>query len=160
MCDHGHAHPEPTPTLSRRAALAAAGSGLLVAGSLGSMTGAIADTGTTPARGASRTSRLTRGTRLVHADLHNHTLMSDGDGDPPLAYASMRSAGLDVAALTDHATLSDNVLGDVLAGLLPPEYKQVAGLTPGDFARTGRLADAANRDGRFTAIRGFEWSEP
>ena len=72
----------------------------------------------------------------------------------------MRSAGLDVAALTDHATLSDNVLGEVLDGLLPPEYKAVAGITPADFARTGRLADAANRDGRFTAIRGFEWSEP
>ena len=57
----------------------------------------------------------------------------------------MWSAGLDVAALTDHATLSDNVLGDVLAGLLPPEYKQAAGLTPADFARTGRLADAADR---------------
>ena len=93
MCEHGHAHPEPSATLSRRAALAAAGSGLLVAGTLGSVTGAIAETGATPARGASRASRLTRGTRLVHADLHNHTLMSDGDGDPALAFASMRRAG-------------------------------------------------------------------
>ncbi|WP_139982992.1 hypothetical protein [Nocardioides litoris] len=65
----------------------------------------------------------------------------------------MRSAGLDAAALTDHATLSDSVLGEVLAGLLPPAYQQVAGTTPGDFARTGRLADAADRDGRSTAIR-------
>ncbi len=98
--------------------------------------------------------------RLLHADLHNHTLLSDGDGDPAVAFASMRSAGLDVAALTDHATLSDNLLGDVLAGLLPPEYKQVAGITRKDWARTRRLADRANDDGRFTAIRGFEWSEP
>ncbi len=160
MCDHHHTHREPNAALTRRTALAAAGSGLLVAGTLGSATGAIAATGTGPTTGASRTSRLVRGTRLVHADLHNHTLMSDGDGDPALAFDSMRSAGLDVAALTDHATLSDNLLGDVLAGLLPPEYKQAAGLTPADFARTGRLADAANRDGRFTALRGFEWSEP
>jgi hypothetical protein len=168
--DHGHdhptplRHPEPSAGLSRRA-VAAAGPGLLIAGSLTASTGAIApgaawgSTGR-PHLGAARRSRLTRGTTLVHADMHNHTLLSDGDGDPASAFASMRAAGLDVAALTDHAVLSDNLLGDVLAGLLPPEYKGVAGITPDDWARTSRLADAANRDGRFTAIRGFEWSEP
>jgi len=72
----------------------------------------------------------------------------------------MRSAGLDVAALTDHATFSDNVLGDVLADLLPPDYHQAAGLTPEGWATTRAYADAANADGAFTAIRGFEWSEP
>lgn len=169
MCDHSpaagaHTHPEPTASLSRRD-VARAGSGLLIAGGLAATTGAIAPgtaygATTAPRRGASRDSRISRGTHLVHADLHNHTLLSDGDGDPAAAFASMRSAGLDVAALTDHATLSDSVLGEVLAGLLPAEYKQVAGITPGDFARTARLADAADRPGRFTAIRGFEWSEP
>lgn len=165
MCEsQPHAHPEPTPELSRRA-VAAAGSGLLIASALGPAVGSIVP-GTAygatsaPLVGASRTSRITRGTTLVHADMHNHTLLSDGDGDPAAAFASMRSAGLDVAALTDHATYSESVLGEILAGLLPPEYKQVAGITPDDFARTGRLADAANRNGRFTAIRGFEWSEP
>lgn len=165
MCEsESHVHPEPPAGLSRRA-VSAAGPGLLIAATLSSAVGSIApgaaygDT-TSPRQGASRTSRVSRGTRLVHADLHNHTLLSDGDGDPAKAFASMRSAGLDVAALTDHATLSDSVLGEVLDGLLPQEYKQVAGITPSDFARTGRLADAANRDGRFTAIRGFEWSEP
>ncbi|GEP32601.1 hypothetical protein NSZ01_03690 [Nocardioides szechwanensis] len=137
-----------------------AGPGLLMAGSLLPHSAAIADTGTEPAAGASRRSRISRGTHLVHADLHNHTLLSDGDGDPALAFASMRSAGLDVAALTDHATLSDNVLGEVLAGLLPPEYKQLAGLTQADWSRTRRLADKADDPGRFTALRGFEWSEP
>ncbi|WP_232678806.1 hypothetical protein [Nocardioides sp. R-C-SC26] len=156
-------HPEPHG-VSRRS-FAAAGSGLLVAGALAPHAGAIAADATygsltAPRVGAARTSRLTRGTTLVHADMHNHTLMSDGDGDPARAFASMRSAGLDVAALTDHATLSDNLLGDVLSGLLPPEYRQLGGLTQGDWARTGRLADAADHDGRFTAIRGFEWSEP
>jgi len=170
VCDHHdatgipHRHPEPTPAISRRA-VTAAGSGLLIAGALSPATGTIAPGaayGTTvaPRVGAARASRITRGTRLVHADMHNHTLLSDGDGDPARAFASMRSAGLDVAALTDHATLSDGVLGEVLDGLLPQEYKSVAGITPSDFARTGRLADAANHDGRFTAIRGFEWSEP
>jgi len=105
-------------------------------------------------------SRLSSGTTLVHADLHNHTLMSDGAGDPDLAFDSMRSAGLDVAALTDHATVSDHILGDALAGLLPAAYKQIGGITRSDWARTRELADAADADGTFTAIRGFEWSEP
>jgi hypothetical protein len=163
MCDH-HEHPpaprHPAPEVVSRRAVTTAGAGLLMAGSLLPHSSAIADTGTEPSAGANRRSRISRGTRLVHADLHNHTLLSDGDGDPALAFASMRSAGLDVAALTDHATLSDNVLGEVLAGLLPPEYKQLAGLTQADWARTRRLADNADDPGRFTALRGFEWSEP
>ena len=96
----------------------------------------------------------------MHADLHNHTLLSDGDGDPALAFDSMRSAGLDVAALTDHATFSDNALGDLITDALPPDYHQAAGLTPNGWSRTRGLADAANQDGAFTAIRGFEWSNP
>lgn len=167
MCDglHGHqghhrALPAPPAGLGRRAVLGAAGASLLVAGVGSPLTGAIADTGTTPTPGARRRSRITRGTRLVHADLHNHTLLSDGDGDPALAFASMRSAGLDVAALTDHATYSDNALGDVLTDLLPPDYHQAAGLTPAGWSRTRDYADAADRNGAFTAIRGFEWSEP
>ena len=67
---------------------------------------------------------------------------------------------LDVAALTDHATMSDNPLGEPLRGVLPPEYAQLGGLTPEGWARTGRLADAADEPGAFTALRGFEWSEP
>ncbi|GAA1772197.1 hypothetical protein GCM10009795_017860 [Nocardioides hankookensis] len=164
MCDGYHHGTLPTAppdrtALTRRATIAA-GAGLLMAGTLGASTGAIADTGRSPRVGAARRSRLTRGTRLLHADLHNHTLLSDGDGDPALAFDSMRSAGLDVAALTDHATLSDNLLGDVLAGLLPPEYSQLGGITRTDWHQTRAYADAANVDGAFTAIRGFEWSEP
>lgn len=93
--------------------------------------------------GAARASRISQGTRLVHADLHNHTVLSDGDGDPELAFASMREAGLDVAALTDHATL----LG-------------IGGLTAAEWSLTGMLADAADDPGQYTAIRGFEWSHP
>ena len=140
MCDDHHVphhapHRELTAPdaatrarLTRRSTLGAAGAGLLMAGAAGALTGAAAAPGSPAARtGASRTSRLTRGTHLVHADLHNHTLLSDGDGDPAAAFDSMREAGLDVAALTDHATLSDNLLGDVLTDLLPPEYTQGAG---------------------------------
>ena len=95
------------------------------------------------AAGAARASRITQGTTLVHADLHNHTLLSDGDGDPALAFASMRSAGLDVAAITDHTTLF-----------------AIEGLSSREWDRVGALADAADDPGNYTAIRGFEWSHP
>jgi hypothetical protein len=105
-----------------------------------------------------RASSLLPDTMLLHADLHNHTLFSDGDGDAAAAFASMRAAGLDVAALTDHSTLSkgtgDGVCGD------NADCNSVAGITDTSWAATEGLADAANEDGVFTAIRGFEWSSP
>jgi hypothetical protein len=52
---------------------------------------------------ARRASKLFPGARLVHGDFHNHTLLSDGLGHPELAFESMHRAGLDVAAVTDHA---------------------------------------------------------
>jgi hypothetical protein len=94
--------------------------------------------------GAARRSRVTSGTTLVHADLHNHTLISDGDGDPAMAFPSMQDAGLDVAALTDHAYTEEYAIG----------------LEPGTWARTGQLADEFNQPGRFVAMRGFEWTHP
>ncbi|MET0419374.1 MAG: CehA/McbA family metallohydrolase, partial [Actinoplanes sp.] len=135
-----------TPT--RRSLLAGSAGGLLVlAATPGSAQATTTTTATngTPVRsaGASRASAISQGTALVHADLHNHTLMSDGDGDPARAYESMREAGLDVAALTDHATLFS-----------------VNGLSGSEWNRTGQLADAANEPGVYTAIRGFEWSHP
>lgn len=93
------------------------------------------------ATSASRVSRVSRGTLLAHADLHNHSLASDGAGDPSEAFASMRRAGVDVAALTDHAT----------DGLVP-------GIDDRDWERAGLLADAAQEDGAYVALRGFEWT--
>jgi hypothetical protein len=107
--------------------------------------------------GADRASRLFAGTRLAHADLHNHSLASDGSGDPALAFASMRSHGLDIAALTDHATTSKFVK--------PPcgdngECHSLLGIDEASWQRAGALADTAQEDGAFTALRGFEWSSP
>jgi hypothetical protein len=99
--------------------------------------------GTQSTTGASRASRITQGTTLVHADMHNHTVMSDGDGSADAAFASMREAGLDVAALTDHATIF-----------------AIEGLSQSEWNTTATLANAANDPGLFTAIRGFEWSHP
>jgi hypothetical protein len=107
-----------------------------------------------PEGGAARSSRISRGTVLVHADMHNHTLLSDGDGDPEAAFPSMRDAGLDVAALTDHAIRGASMEGTGLGGT------PWIGLDRAGWRRTGKLADAYDRPGEFTAIRGFEWSHP
>jgi hypothetical protein len=124
--------------------MAGAGSLLMLAASPGDAHARTArDGGSKRETGAARQSSISHGTRLVHADLHNHTLMSDGGGDPALAFASMRDAGLDVAALTDHATDND-----------------AYGLSPKDWERIGKLADAADHPHHYTALRGFEWSHP
>jgi hypothetical protein len=88
---------------------------------------------------------------LAHADLHNHTWLSDGAGDPALAFACMRAAGLDVAAITDHSRWASAFLGLVSA----PGWTGIDGRA---WRRTAALADAANLDGEFVALRGFEWS--
>ena len=107
-----------------------------------------------PEGGADRQSRISRGTVLVHADLHNHTLLSDGAGDPEAAFPSMREAGLDVAALTDHAIRGASIEGTGTGGT------PWIGLDRAGWRRTGAIADTHDRPGEFTAIRGFEWSHP
>ena len=158
--NHRHQHAIESAGIGRRGFITAAGGALLMAGLPHPLLTPAHASAADPAPGASRRSLISSGTSLVHADLHNHTLLSDGDGNPEDAFASMRAAGLDVAALTDHATLSDHLLGDPLLETLPPGYSQVGGLTREGWARTETLADAADVPGEFTAIRGFEWSEP
>lgn len=46
--------------------------------------------------------------------------MSDGDGDPANAFSSMRGAGLDVAALTDHSGVF------TIGGLSSAEWKRTS----------------------------------
>ena len=101
--------------------------------------------------GTSRASRLFPGWWLAHADLHNHTRLSDGAGDPRLAFASMRAAGLDVAALTDHSRWASVFLDRFKA----PGWTGIDGRA---WRQTIALAEAANADGEFVALHGFEWS--
>ncbi len=101
--------------------------------------------------GTSRRSRLFPGPWLVHADLHNHTTLSDGKGDPADAFASMRAAGLDVAAITDHSRWAT-----VAAGLV--HMPGNSGIDRFGWEAAGRFADAADDPGEFVAMRGFEWS--
>ncbi len=108
------------------------------------MTGLL-DSDAVDAYGTRRVSPLLPGYALVHADLHNHTRLSDGRGDPRLAFDSMRAAGLDAAAITDHTNLPGPWGG---------------GLDEEGWSELAQLASASNRDGEFVAIRGFEWSHP
>lgn len=118
-----------------------------------------------------RHSRLTGssgGTGLVvaMADLHNHSLFSDGDGDPETAFAQLRAAGLHAAALTDHSSIPRHAV----SGLGPEHYPDddalaLARTAPrsidgAEWKRTGEIADAHDVPGEFTALRGFEWTEP
>lgn len=113
-----------------------------------------------------RSSRISSGSRLLFGDLHNHSLFSDGAGDPEYAFLQMRAAGLDVAALTDH----DSIPRHQVDFLDPADYPDAAALALAQTAphsleetgweRTAQLADAADVPGEFTAIRGFEWTEP
>lgn len=108
------------------------------------------------AYGTSRLSRLVPGTALVHADLHNHSQLSDGDGDPAEAFGSMRRSGLDVGALTDHANLATPI-GDLLDGRVASLFGGIDGRA---WRRLGEVAEQGNDEGRFVALRGFEWSHP
>jgi hypothetical protein len=146
MDPHHHHHHADTavPGVGRRSLLAAVGGGLLMLAAAPGTAEARRTTAAGATRtGAARASSITQGTRLVHADLHNHTVLSDGDGDPELAFGSMRAAGLDVAAITDHTTLF-----------------AIEGLSRREWDRVGALANAADDPGNYTAIRGFEWSHP
>ena len=93
------------------------------------------------------------GTFLVHSDLHNHTLLSDGEGAAADAFAKMRASGLDVAAITDHAVFGE-LAGTVCAG----RCSEYAGINEAAWQQVRALADAANDDGDFVAMRGFEWT--
>jgi hypothetical protein len=101
--------------------------------------------------GTSRASRLFPGRWLAHADLHNHTWLSDGAGDPRLAFGSLRDAGLDVAALSDHSRWASAFLGLAKA----PGWTGIDGRA---WRQTIALAESANADGEFVALHGFEWS--
>ncbi|HEX3211430.1 MAG TPA: CehA/McbA family metallohydrolase [Actinomycetota bacterium] len=101
--------------------------------------------------GTSRASRLFPGWWLAHADLHNHTQLSDGAGDPRRAFPSLRAAGLDVAALTDHSRWASLFLDLAKA----PGWTGIDGRA---WRLTNDLAEAANADGEFVALHGFEWS--
>lgn len=106
---------------------------------------------------APRTSRLCPGdgTRLIESDLHNHTLLSDGEGRAQDAFAMMRAAGLDVAALTDHAATNKH---GVKIEACTSTCGAATGLDEQGWHLHGQIADQAYEPGAFVALRGFEWT--
>jgi hypothetical protein len=93
---------------------------------------------------------------LVHSDLHNHSLLSDGDGDPDGFYPAMRAAGLDSACLTDHGIMG-KFHGEVtcMDGNPCSDY---VGINESRWQRLVALADEHDRPEEFVAFRAFEWS--
>jgi hypothetical protein len=110
--------------------------------------------------GTPRASQLQPGRLLAHADLHNHTLFSDGDGTPGDAFESMRLANLDIACITDHSTGAALLApaGDALAAGGCGECSTVTGLTEQEWTRLAEIADSYDPADGFLAMRGFEWS--
>lgn len=111
---------------------------------------------------ASRASRLFPGSGrfVVHSDLHNHSLLSDGAAEPGDWFEVMRDAGLDVASLTDHAVLG-KLHGDVTCSDLTPigaECSPFVGINESKWSQLAQLADASDDPGEFVAMRGFEWT--
>lgn len=120
--------------------------------------------GTARGSGAQRRSALLPGVRLVHADLHNHSHLSDGAGDPSVFHSLLRAAGLDVAALTDHTVAAFGrrdfcaPVPDVVGQRNP--CRSILGMTDGGWRTTRELATAADAPTRYAALPGFEWSSP
>ncbi|WP_068399609.1 hypothetical protein [Kribbia dieselivorans] len=115
----------------------------------------------------SRVSRLEKGIWAAHSDLHNHSQLSDAVGDPGAAHRSMRAAGLDIAALTDHTVAAaHNPAFNVCRFVPAPPFgdenacTSALGMSEHGFEVTGQHADAVDAPGSFTALRGFEWSSP
>lgn len=81
--------------------------------------------------------------RILVADLHGHSNLSDGTGRPEDFYAYARdAAALDVAVLTDHDHWGMRFLDDHAAM----------------WERITRAVRKANDPGHFTALLGFEWT--
>ncbi|MCX6340464.1 MAG: hypothetical protein NTX71_11205 [Candidatus Aureabacteria bacterium] len=83
-----------------------------------------------------------------HGDIHSHTGFSDGvDGSTPAdAYAHARDvAGMDFYCVTDH--------------FLPTAPDDPMSLTPEEYTQLKEMADAANHDGFFVTLYGYEWTK-
>ena len=81
--------------------------------------------------------------RVLWADLHGHSGLSDGTGTPDDYFSYARDvAGLDVAALTDHDHWG----------------MQALARTPELWERIRDAVDAFHRPGEFVTLLGYEWT--
>ncbi len=83
------------------------------------------------------------GPRILWADLHGHSRLSDGTGTPHDYFKYARDvAGLDIAALTDH-----DHWGMQFLDRNPPMWNEIV-----------EAARAFDRPGTFVALPGYEWT--
>jgi hypothetical protein len=75
--------------------------------------------------------------------LHSHTSYSDGVGTPTDAFTQAKNAGLNFLGVADHSSYNGNVS---------------KGLDNTEWANTLNQANNSTEDGRFIAMRGFEWT--
>ncbi len=81
--------------------------------------------------------------RVLWADLHGHSQLSDGTGTPEDFYRYARDvAALDVAALTDHDHWGVRFLDQ----------------SPEIWAEIGRVTAEFHEPGRFVTLLGYEWT--
>ena len=131
-------------------------SGVIMRPALGSTLG-----GLVGSTGASRESRLGGSLTLVHTDLHNHSIISgDAKGDALEALNQIKSRGIDVACMTEHA-----VSGKDHGHLTCPEWQEggcrfIEGINQNDWDAMARIADEGYEPGTFVSFRGFEYSTP
>lgn len=77
------------------------------------------------------------GLRVYFGNLHSHSDASDGEGEPSEILSWARyDAGYDFYAMTDHAEM----------------------VSSSEWDKIGAWTDGLNEDGKFVAMRGFEWS--
>jgi hypothetical protein len=120
-------------------------------------------TGLPGTTGATRVSRLdrTRGLRLVHTDLHNHSFISgDAEGDPYKALHHLQAAGIDVACMTEHAVSGKDHGQITCATWQDGGCRFIEGINADDWETMAKIADEAYQPGRFVSFRGFEYSTP
>jgi hypothetical protein len=127
----------------------AAGAALLVAGPQRVL-------GQTQSFPAGRASRLFPGNGrfVIHSDLHNHTIFSDGGEAAADAFDQMRAVQLDATAITDHAVLG-KIIGSVCTSQPCSNY---GGINEDHWQSLRTIADQKHEDGAFVAMRGFEWT--
>jgi hypothetical protein len=81
--------------------------------------------------------------RVLFADLHGHSNLSDGTGTPEDYYRYARDvAALDVAALTDHDHWGMPLLDE----------------TPANWSRIEEATKRFHEPGRFVTLLGYEWT--
>jgi hypothetical protein len=157
-------HTEESAMRLRRRHLLGAGLAAAATGAAGIRPDSLHPPRATYGADAGRRSYLLPRLRLLHADLHNHSHLSDGARDPGDFHTAQRAAGIDVAALTDHTAAAfdrrDVCLPISHEDGAPNPCRSVFGMGEAGWQRCQLLAEGADRRSGYVALAGFEWSSP